>query len=193
VRFSGSDLQSLGGNKIMKIIKKILLLALLSALSQAVGAGYKFEPGDTVLTNCRQIYSKGQVKAQVDDGYTVHFPKSSGPINCPPFRWHAEFVQPFESVPEYRLKFFGGLKGDMLFRKGETVVLRLETDRRVVKNAATVDMEAEITDISSIGAVALKLLSQNPDAAATFWQLIGNNYIDLRHKALAPERDKRAR
>jgi hypothetical protein len=121
----------------------------------------------------------------------VHFPKNSGPIQCPPFRWHAEFVIPFQSVSEYRLQYFGGLKRDIIFRVGEIVTLQLEADRRVVKNKSVVDIEAEITDISSNGAIAVKLLSQDSDASATFWQYIGSNYIDLRHKALDAEKEKR--
>jgi len=159
--------------------------------NSAIGA-YKFEPGEEVLTNCRQVYTKGIVKAQVDDGYTVHFPKGSGPINCPPFRWHSEFVIGFKSVPEYHLQFFGGFKKDIVFRKGETVTFHLETDRRIVKTKASIDVEAEITDISNNGAIAVKLLSKDPDAAATFWQLIGSNYVDLRHKALEMEVSKRS-
>ena len=89
------------------------------------------------------------------------------------------------------LQFYGGIKRDKLFKVGERVVLRFETDRRVVKDKATVDIDAEITDISNIGAIALKLLSTNTDAAATFWQQVGSNYIDLRHKALEVERNKR--
>lgn len=164
----------------------------LTVLSlQALGA-YKHEPGEVVLTNCRQIYTKGVIKAKVDDGYTVHFPKASGPINCPPFRWHADFVIPFQSVPEYRLQFYGGLKRDIVFRAGETVLLRFDPDKRIVKSKAPIDIEAEISDISSNGAIAVKLLSKDPDAGATFWQWVGNNYIDLRHKALETEREKRS-
>lgn len=176
----------------MKLFNAVYLGCLLSLFSMPALSAYKFEPGDQVLTNCRQIYTKGVVKAKVDDGYTVHFPKSSGPINCPPFRWHAEFVQAYQSVPEYHLQFFGGLKKDVVFRKGETVTLRLETDKRIVKSKASIDVEAEIADISSNGAIAVKLLSKDPEAAATFWQLVGNNYIDLRHKALETELDKRS-
>ncbi|MDD2759076.1 MAG: hypothetical protein PHH11_02155 [Methylomonas sp.] len=154
-------------------------------------SNYQFEPGDTVLTNCRQIYTKGTVIARVDDGYTIHFPKKSGPINCPPFRWHAEFVQPFQSVQTYKLQFFGGLKRDLVFRVGETVTLRFEADKRIVKNKNNVDIEAEITDISDNGAIAVKLLSADPESAAMFWKFVGNNYVDLRHAALAVERDKR--
>jgi hypothetical protein len=164
---------------------------ILALLSTPVLSAYKFAPGEEVLTNCHEIYTKGKIKAQVDDGYTVEFPKNSGPIKCPPFRWHAEFVSGFQSVPEYRLKFFGGLKNDIVFRKGETVDLQFEGDKRLVKKAL-INIEAEITDISSNGAIAVKLLSQDPDAATTFWQWVGSNYIDLRHKALNVERDKRA-
>lgn len=159
--------------------------------ASALAGKFQFEPGDTVLTNCRQIYTKGTVIAQVDEGYTIHFPKKSGPINCPPFRWHAEFVLPFQSVPEYKLQFLGGLKRDLLFRVGEKVTLRFETDKRIVQNKDTVDIEAEIVDINSNGAIAVKLLSTAPDAAAMFWKMVGSNYIDLRHEALAAERDKR--
>ena len=168
----------------------ISVLCLLSASSYAA-SDYKFAPGDTVLTNCRQIYTKGTVKAKVDEGYTIHFSKKSGPINCPPFRWHAEFVLPFQSVPEYRLQFFGGLKDDMIFRVGETVNLQFDADKRIIKNKSRVDIAAQITDISDIGAIAVKLLSTDPESAAMFWKMLGNNYIDLRHDALEAERNKR--
>ncbi|WP_415880231.1 hypothetical protein ACH5Y9_02155 [Methylomonas sp. BW4-1] len=168
------------------------LLVLIQSPAFAAGK-YHFEPGDAVLTNCREIYTKGVVKAKVDDGYTVHFPKGSGPIQCPPFRWHAEFVLPYQSVAEYRLKFLGGLKNDLLFKVGEPVSFRFDTDRRVVNNQATIDIDAQITDISSNGAIAVKLLSTSPEAAATFWQWVGGNYVDLRHKSLEPERAKRSR
>lgn len=168
------------------------LLTLLISPAQAA-VKYQFEPGDLVLTNCHQIFTKGSVIAKVDEGYTVHFPKNSGPINCPPFRWHAEFVLPFESVKQYRLQFLGGLKRDLLFQVGEKVTLRFEADKRIVKNKAMVDIDAEITDISNVGAIAVKLLSSDPESAATFWKMVGSNYIDLRHEALAAERDKRAR
>lgn len=168
------------------------VLALILPSASAAGK-YSFEPGDAVLTNCREIYTKGVVKAKVDDGYTVHFPKGSGPIQCPPFRWHAEFVLPYQSVPEYRLKFLGGIKNDLLFKIGEPVNFRFDADKRVVSNKATIDIEAEITDISSNGAIAVKLLSSSPEAAATFWQWVGGNYVDLRHKSLEPERAKRSR
>ncbi len=173
---------------------KIILLGFLLTFSSlsAYAAKYSLEPGDAVLTNCHDIYTRGVVKAKVDDGYTVHFPKNSGPIQCPPFRWHAEFVLPFQSVPDYRLKFLGGLKRDLVFQTGETVTFRVPTDPRVVKNKASIDIEAQITDISSNGAIAVKLLSTDPEAAATFWQWIGGNYVDLRHKYLDLERDKRA-
>ncbi|MDD4913495.1 MAG: hypothetical protein PHW13_00485 [Methylococcales bacterium] len=177
----------------MKPIKTFCFALVLGLCSLPASGAYKFEPGDEVLTNCRQIYTRGFVKARVDDGYTIHFPKASGPINCPPFRWHNEFVVGFQSVPEYRLQFFGGLKRDILFRKGEIVNLRFETDKRLIKNKPTIDIEAEITDISSIGAISVKLLSKDPDAAATFWQWVGSNYIDLRHKALEAEIAKRSR
>lgn len=166
------------------------VFCLINASAQAAG-NYQFEPGDTVLTNCHQIYTKGTVKTQVDDGYTIHFPKKSGPINCPPFRWHAEFVIPYLSVPEYKLAFFGGLKSPMVFRKGETVTMRFEADKRIVKNKNSVDVEAEITDISDNGAIAVKLLSSDPESAAMFWKWVGSNYIDLRHEALEVERKKR--
>ena len=159
--------------------------------SASAASDYQFGPGDTVLTNCHQIYTKGTVIARVDDGYTVHFPKKSGPINCPPFRWHAEFVLPFQSVPEYRLQFFGGLKPDLVFRVGETVTLRFDADKRIIKNKSNVDIEAQITDISDNGAIAVKLLSTEPEAAAMFWKMVGTNYVDLRHEALAAERDNR--
>jgi len=177
----------------MKLISTFCALCLLTLFSLSAVAAYKFEPGDEVLTDCHEIYTKGKIKAKVDDGYTVDFPKSSGPIKCPPFRWHAEFVQSYQSVPEYRLKFFGGLKREIVFRKGETVVLRFETDKRVIKNKNSIDIDAEITDISSNGAIAVKLLSKDPDAATTFWQWVGSNYIDLRHKALATEIDRRSK
>lgn len=166
------------------------LLCLFSVQSYAA-SDYQFEPGDTVLTNCHHIYTKGTVIAKVDDGYTIHFPKKSGPINCPPFRWHSEFVLPFQPVPEYRLQFFGGLKDDLVFRVGETVTLQFEADKRIVKNKSSVDIQAQITDISDIGAVAVKLISTDPESAAMFWKMVGNNYIDLRHDALEAERDKR--
>lgn len=165
---------------------------ILALFSLPAVSAYKQEPGDMVLTNCRQIYTKGVVKAKVDDGYTVHFPKTSGPINCPPFRWHADFVLPFQSVPEYRLQFYGGLKRDIVFRIGETVLLRFDPDKRIVKSKTPIDIEAEITDISSNGAIAVKLLSKDPDAGATFWRWVGTNYIDLRHPALDAEREKRS-
>ncbi|MGZ4959008.1 MAG: hypothetical protein ACXV7J_07135 [Methylomonas sp.] len=178
--------------RVFKVFGFGLILAYSQMEAQAAGK-YNLEPGDVVLTNCHDIYTKGVVKAKVDDGYTVHFPKSSGPIHCPPFRWHAEFVIPFQSVPEYRLKSLGGLRRDLVFRVGEAVALRFDPDKRVVSSKVPVDIEAEITDISDNGAIALKLLSGNPDAAATFWQWVGGNYVDLRHKALELEREKRAR
>ena len=165
---------------------------ILSLLSTPVFSAYKFSPGEEVLTNCHEIYTKGKVKAQVDDGYTIEFPKNSGPIKCPPFRWHAEYVSGFQSVPEYHLKFFGGFKNDIVFRKGETVVLQLEGDKRLVKSKVLINIEAEITDISNSGAIAVKLLSKDTDAATTFWQWVGSNYIDLRHDALKSEIDKRS-
>ncbi|MDT4328832.1 hypothetical protein ACQE3E_09605 [Methylomonas sp. MED-D] len=177
----------------MKVLTAVwLFIAALTAANPA-WAKYELAPGDTVLTNCRDIYTKGVIKAKVDDGYTVHFPKNAGPIQCPPFRWHAEFVLPFQSVPEYRLKFLGGFKKDIVFRTGEAVTLRFEADKRIVKSRAVVDIDAQITDISANGAIAVKLLSQDPEAAATFWQQVGSNYVDVRHKALEAERDKRAR
>lgn len=175
----------------MKRIFLGFILAFSSVATQA--AKYSLEPGDAVLTNCHEIYTRGLVKAKVDDGYTVHFPKNSGPIQCPPFRWHAEFVLPFLSVPEYRLKFLGGLKRDIVFQIGEPVTFRVDTDKRVVKNKDSIDIDAQITDISSNGAIAVKLLSTDPEAAATFWQWIGGNYVDLRHKFLELERDNRSR
>ena len=171
-----------------------LFLGWIIACSAAEAANkYSIEPGEQVLTNCHDIYTKGMVKAKVDEGYTVHFPKGSGPIQCPPFRWHSEFVVPFQSVSEYRLKFLGGFKQDLLFKVGEVVTFRFDTDRRVVTNKASIDIEAEITDISSNGAIAVKLLSTSPEAAATFWQWVGGNYVDLRHKSLDQERSKRSR
>ena len=167
------------------------MLVLNHIPAQAAGK-YNLESGDTVLTTCHDIYTKGIVKAKVDDGYTVHFPKGSGPIQCPPFRWHAEFVIPFQSVPEYRLQFLAGLKRDLLFKVGEIVSLRFDPDKRVVNSKAPVDIEAEITDISSNGAIAVKLLSSSPEASATFWQWVGGNYVDLRHKSLDAERAKRS-
>lgn len=178
----------------MRLIK-MLCLGLVMAFSQSVieAAGkYSLVSGDAVLTNCHDIYTKGVVKAKIDEGYTVHFPKGSGPIQCPPFRWHAQFVIPFQSVPEYRLQFFGGLKKELLFKVGEPVTFHFDTDKRVVKNKATIDIDAEITDISSNGAIATKLLSTGPEANATFWQWVGGNYVDLRHKSLEAERSKRS-
>lgn len=177
----------------MRLSYLFSVTAALCLFSISAGAAqtYQFEPGDTVLTNCRQIYTKGTVKAKVDEGYTIHFPKNSGPINCPPFRWHAEFVLPYQSVPEYRLQFFGGLKKDLVFRLGETVTMRFEADKRIVQNKDSVDIEAEITDISSNGAIAVKLLSKDPASAAMFWKWVGSNYVDLHHPALQVERDKR--
>jgi len=177
----------------MKLIHSISLISGLCLFNASTYAAsnYQFEPGDTVLTNCHQIYTKGTVIAQVDDGYTIHFPKKSGPINCPPFRWHAEFVLPFQSVPEYHLQFLGGFKRDLVFRLGETVTLQFEADKRIIKNKSNVDIEAQITDISSNGAIAVKLLSNDPESAAMFWKMVGNNYVDLRHEALAVEREKR--
>lgn len=175
---------------------RVGLLGLLLTLAQpwAVAAPkLSLEPGEAVLTNCRDIYTKGTIKAKVDEGYTVHFPKGSGPIQCPPFRWHAEFVIPYQSVPDYQLQFLGGFKKPITFRVGETVTFRYETDRRVVPDKALVDIDAQITDISRNGAIAVKLLSTNTAASATFWQFIGGNYVDLRHKSLQFERDKRSK
>jgi hypothetical protein len=170
-----------------------LILACIQPTAIHAAGKFNLEPGDAVLTNCRDIYTKGVIKAKVDDGYTVHFPKGSGPIQCPPFRWHSEFVLPYQSVPEYRLKFLGGFKRDLVFKVGEPVTFRFETDKRVVSNKATIDIEAQITDISGNGAIAVKLLSSSPEAAATFWQWVGGNYVDLRHKSLDEERAKRSR
>jgi len=177
----------------MRLIKWIYLITIFSLAATETQAAntYQFQPGDTVLTNCRRIYSKGTVIAQVDDGYTIHFPKKSGPINCPPFRWHAEFVLPFQSVPEYRLTYLGGLKKDLVFRVGETVTFQFETDKRIIRNKDIVDIEAQITDISDNGAIAVKLLSYDPESAAMFWKMVGSNYVDLRHDALESERNKR--
>lgn len=175
-----------------KFIGLLGCLLLIVLPFQAV-AKPSLEVGDEVLTNCHEIYTKGIIKSKVDDGYTVHFPKNSGPIQCPPYRWHAEFVLPFQAVPEYALKFRNGLKNDLVFRVGESVTLRFDADKRVVKNRAVVDIEAQITDISANGAIAVKLLSTEPEIAATFWQWVGSNYIDLRHKSLDFEREKRAR
>lgn len=174
----------------------VFCFGLVMVLSQTLALAaekYNIEPGDVVLTNCHDIYTKGVVKAKVDDGYTVHFPKASGPIHCPPFRWHSEFVIPFQSVTEYRLKSLGGLKRDLLFRVGEAVTFRFDPDKRVVSTKAPIDIEAEITDIADNGAIAVKLLSNKPEAAATFWQWVGGNYVDLRHKSLELEREKRVR
>lgn len=168
-----------------------LAFSLMHSSCPAAGRG-TFEPGDQVLANCHEIFTQGVIKAKIDDGYTLHFPKNSGPLRCPPFRWHSEFVLPFTSVPEYRLKFFGGFKKELVFKTGETVTLRLDTDRRVVGHQATVDIDAKIADISANGAVKLDLLSANPEASATFWQWVGGNYVDLRHKALEYERKKRS-
>jgi hypothetical protein len=179
----------------MKLLKLFCLGLMLVIHQPAVQAGkYNLEPGDAVLTNCHDIYTKGVVKAKVDDGYTVHFPKGSGPIQCPPFRWHAEFVVPFQSVPEYHLKSMGGFKQDLVFKVGESVILHFDTDRRVVNNKASIDINTEITDISGNGAIAVKLSPNNsPEAAATFWQWVGGNYVDLRHKSLDVEKAKRSR
>lgn len=178
----------------MNLFRVICLLAMVSQqlFNTAFATGnYQFEPGDTVLTNCRQIFTKGTVIAKVDDGYTVHFPKKSGPINCPPFRWHAEFVHPFQSVSEYRLQFFGGLKQELVFKVGENVTFQFEADKRIIRDIDTVDIEAQIVDISDNGAIAVKLLSSDPMSAAMFWKMIGSNYVDLRHKSLNYERSKR--
>lgn len=175
-------------------VSTFFCLGLVMALSSPgihAASKYSLEPGDAVLTNCHEIYTKGVVKAKVDDGYTVHFPKGSGPIQCPPFRWHSEFVIPFQSVPEYRLQFLGGFKKELVFKVGEPVKFRFDTDKRIVNNKATIDIDAQITDISNNGAIAVKLLSTNPEAAATFWQWVGGNYVDLRHKSLEAERSKR--
>lgn len=177
----------------MKFISVVYFGCIFLLASHSAFSAYKFEPGDQVLTNCNDIYTKGKIKAKVDDGYTVEFPKSSGPIKCPPFRWHSEFVQAYQSVPEFKLKFFGGLKRDIVFRIGEKVTLRFDADKRIVQNKKTVDIDAEIMDISSNGAIAVKLLSQDSDAAVTFWQWVGTNYIDIRHKALEAEISKRSR
>ena len=176
----------------MKTFNRISLglMALLATSSLFAAPRFDFSPGETVLTNCRQIYTKGSVIAKVDEGYTVHFAKGSGPIQCPPFRWHWEFVSPFQSVQEYSLSFLGGLKKPQVFRVGETVIFRVEPDKRVV-NKPFVDIEAQITDISANGAIAVKLISKDTDAGATFWQLIGGNYVDLRHKILDYERSRR--
>lgn len=169
-------------------------VAFIFEVASASAAGkYDLQSGDQVLANCHRIYTKGVVKAKVDEGYTVHFPKGSGPIQCPPFRWHAEFVIPFQSVQEYRLKFLGGLKRDLLFRVGEKVTFRFDPDKRVVSSKTPIDIEAEITDISANGAIAVKLLSGDREAGATFWQRVGGNYVDLRHESLELEREKRAR
>lgn len=176
----------------MKIIIRFSLglLAIMATSPVLAVPRFDFSPGESVLTNCRQIYTKGTVIAKVDEGYTVHFAKGSGPIQCPPFRWHWEFVSPFQSVQEYSLTFLGGLKKPQVFRVGETVTFRVEPDKRVV-NKPFVDIEAQITDISANGAIAVKLVSKDTDAAATFWQLIGGNYVDLRHKILDYERSRR--
>ena len=176
----------------MKTFNRISLglMALLATSSLFAAPRFDFSPGETVLTNCRQIYTKGSVIAKVDEGYTVHFAKGSGPIQCPPFRWHWEFVSPFQSVQEYSLSFLGGLKKPQVFRVGESVIFRVEPDKRVV-NKPFVDIEAQITDISANGAIAVKLISKDIDAGATFWQLIGGNYVDLRHKILDYERSRR--
>jgi hypothetical protein len=169
------------------------LLLLLAEFDVFAAPKIDFQAGEQVLTNCRDIYTKGSVIAKVDDGYTVKFPKGSGPIQCPPFRWHNEFVLPFQSVSEYQLQFLGGFKKPLLFKVGETVTFRFETDKRVVANQPMVDIDAQITDISSNGAIAVKLLSTSLEAGATFWQWVGGNYVDLRHKSLQFERDKRAK
>ncbi len=171
----------------------ILLSVFCLSFSYAQAAGkIQFEPGDEVLTNCHQIYTKGTVKSRVDNGYTIHFPKKSGPINCPPFRWHADYVLPFESVAEYKIQFLGGFKNALTFRVGEGVTLEFEADKRIVPNKKRVTIAAEITDISSNGAIAVKLLSNDPGESAMFWKWVGSNYIDLNHEALKAERDKRS-
>lgn len=169
-----------------------LILSFFFA-STATAKRYEIEPGEIILANCQGIYSKGVVKAKVDDGYTVHFLKGSGPLHCPPFRWHADYVVPFQSVSEYRLKMLGGLRSDQVFKVGEIVTFHFETDKRLVNNQAAVDIEAKITDISSNGAIATQLISTSPAAGVTFWQWVGGNYIDLNHKSLDRERSKRAR
>jgi hypothetical protein len=96
----------------MKVFKTFcfVIIAMLDYQSVIAAPKIEFQSGDTVLTNCRDIYTKGSVIAKVDDGYTVKFPKGSGPIQCPPFRWHNEFVLPFQSVSEYQLQFLGDRK-----------------------------------------------------------------------------------
>lgn len=175
------------------LLNCLALILSFAYVSAEAAKRYDIEPGEVILANCHGIYSKGIVKAKVDDGYTVHFLKGSGPLHCPPFRWHAEYVLPYQSVAEYRLKVLGGLRSDLVFKVGETVTFRFETDKRLVNNQATVDIEAKITDISSNGAIATQLISTSPAAGVTFWQWVGGNYIDLNHKSLDGERSKRAR
>ena len=73
----------------MKILSFGCLAAIL-ALTQASAEAakrYPIEPGDVILANCHEIYSKGIVKAKVDDGYTVDFPKGSGPLHRQKMNW----------------------------------------------------------------------------------------------------------
>ena len=180
----------------MKLIKILGLGLAVMSVSVIAAPENAFEPGDQVLTNCHQIYTKGVIQGKVEDGYRVHFDKSARPIRCPPFRWHSEFVEPFGSVSEYQLNvkgkgFFAGNKV-VEFKVGEPVTLWLEPDKRMVKNSKPVAIQAEITDISAIGAIAVNLTSTDPVAVATFWQWVGTNYVDLNHEALAAERQKRA-
>jgi hypothetical protein len=83
------------------------------------------------------------------------------------------------------------VKRDIVFRTGESVLLRFAPNKRIIKSKTPVDIETEITDVNSNGAIAVKLLSKDPDAGATFWQWVGSNYIDLRHQALDAERGKK--
>ncbi len=178
----------------MRTFALALTCCLISTTSIAANR-YNFEPGDPVLTNCNQIYSKGVVKSKVVDGYVIHFDKHSRPIRCPPFRWAFEFVLPYGSVNEYSFTakaegFFGKSK-EIVFKVGEPVTFMLKTDPRIEKLLKAVDVQAEITDISGIGAIAVKPLSTEPSAVAAFWQWIGTNYVDVNHDALAKERETR--
>ncbi len=69
--------------------------------------------------------------------------------------------------------------------------LRRQLSAGITNNVETRNLD-QITDISSNGAIAVKLVSTDPEAAATFWQWIGGNYVDLRHKYLERERSKRS-
>lgn len=182
----------------MKLSKCIVLGLAVAGLQGSVYAETRIDyaVGEDVLVNCRSIHTRGTVKTKVDQGYIVQFPKNSGPLQCGPYRWDHQFVSHFKSVAEYPLQFKeSGMLGksrDLLFKVGETVTLRLDRDKRVLGTKEPIDIEAEIVDISDVGAVALRLLSSDRHAGVTFNQWIGTNYIDLRHDAFKPERAKRA-